>query len=478
MRKSGILLPVFSLSGNYGIGTLGKSAYNFVDFLSASGQTIWQILPLTPTSYGNSPYQSPSVFAGNPYFIDPDDLYSRGLIDKSDIEAFTLEDCEYVDYGFLYSSRLPLLKKAVSKIPDSDKGYLSFCEKENFWLEKFAVFMSLKEKNNMRSHRQWQYKSANDIASLKNEISIHCKIQYMFYSQWLKLKKYANDKGVAIVGDLPIYPAEDSSDYYFSPHMFQKGKVAACPPDSFNACGQLWGNPVYDWHKHEESGYSWWKERLKNALRLYDSIRIDHFRGFYEYFSTDEGSPATAGNWSKGPGLSFCRMVKETFPGIDIIAEDLGFLTQETRNFFRESGFDGMKVLLFAFDETDSEYLPHNHIKNCVVYTGTHDTPTVLGWICHSDSNSLCRAMDYLGAPSVYTLSDYFIRGAFSSVADRAIIPMQDWLKISCSGRINTPGVAGKNWQWRIKENSLANNLSEKILSYTKIYNRIQEEKQ
>lgn len=478
MRKSGILLPVFSLDGKYGIGTLDKSAYDFVDFLSASKQSIWQILPLTPTSYGNSPYQSPSVFAGNPYFIDPDDLYSKNLITKDELSAFTLENCESVDYGFLYRTRLPLLKKAARIISDSDRDYLNFQESESFWLEKFAVFMSLKEKNEMKSHRQWKYKSADDIADLKEEISIHCKIQYLFYSQWLKLKKYANDKGVTIVGDLPIYPAEDSSDYYFSPDMFLRGKVAACPPDSFNANGQLWGNPVYDWHKHRQSRYAWWKERLKNALRLYDSIRIDHFRGFYEYYSTDEGSPATKGKWAEGPGLDFCRTVRENFPGIDIIAEDLGFLTEGTRDFFRQSGFDGMKVLLFAFDGDDSEYLPHNHIKNSVVYTGTHDTPTVLGWICKADTDSLCRAMDYLGAPSVYTLSDYFIRGAFSSVAERTIIPLQDWLKIGCSGRINTPGLAGNNWQWRIKEGVLTNNLSEKILSYTKIYNRTQEEKQ
>lgn len=478
MRKSGILLPVFSLESEYGIGTLGKGAYDFVDFLFASGQTIWQILPLTPTSYGNSPYQSPSVFAGNPYFIDPKDLCDRGLIAKSDLSAIRTENRESIDYGFLYATRLPLLKKAVRGIADSDKDYLKFRERENFWLEKFAVFMSLKEKNEMKSHRLWQYKSSEDISGLKNEISLHCKIQYLFYSQWLKLKKYANDKGVTLVGDLPVYPAEDSSDYYFSPHMFLRGKVAACPPDSFNANGQLWGNPVYDWQVHKQSGYSWWKERLKNALRLYDSIRIDHFRGFYEYYSTDEGSPATAGKWSEGPGLDFCRAVKNEFPDIDIIAEDLGFLTEGTRSFFRESGFDGMKVLLFAFDGDDSEYLPHNHIKNSVVYTGTHDTPTVLGWICKADSRCLCRAMDYLGAPSVYSLSDYFIKGAFSSVAERAIIPLQDWLKIGCSGRINTPGTSVNNWQWRIKEGSLTNNLSEKILSYTKIYNRIQEEKQ
>lgn len=476
MRKSGILLPVFSLHGDYGIGTLGKRAFEFADFLSASGQSLWQILPLTPTSYGNSPYQSPGVFAGNPYFIDPEEMCSLGLVKKQELKEFKHENSGYADYSFLYENRLPLLKKAVSYISDSDKDYLAFCERENFWLEKYSVFMALKEKNGMISHKKWKYKGTSDIASVKNQAAIHRKIQYVFFLQWLKLKKYANDKGIAVIGDLPIYPAEDCADYYFSPEMFLESRVAACPPDSFNINGQLWGNPVYDWEKMKADNYSWWKHRLKNAALLYDSIRIDHFRGFYEYYSVRDGMSAKDGCWDKGPGLDFCRMVRDNFPKLDIIAEDLGFLTADTRKFFRESTFDGMKVLLFAFDENDSEYLPHNHIKNSVVYTGTHDTPTVLEWICQSDGGTLTRAMDYLGAASVYTLGDCFIRGAFSSVADRAIIPLQDWLKIGCRGRINTPGVSGKNWEWRIKDGELTKNLIEKILSYTKIYNRIPEE--
>lgn len=476
MRKSGILLPVFSLHSYYGIGTLGKSAYEFADFLHYSGQSLWQILPLTPTSYGNSPYQSPSVFAGNPYFIDPELLCKWGLISKNQLSDFVQENSGYVDYAFLYRNRLPLLKKAASYISNTDSEYLAFCERESFWLEKYSVFTALKEKNNMRPHSQWQYKSASDIASVKVQSAIHSKIQYLFFTQWLNLKKYANDKGIGIIGDLPIYPAEDSSDYYFNPQMFLEDTLAACPPDAFNINGQLWGNPVYDWSKMKSDGYSWWKERLKNASLLYDSIRIDHFRGFYEYYSVKRGMSAKDGKWSKGPGLDFCSMIKETFPTLDIIAEDLGFLTEDTRRFFRESTFDGMKILLFAFDGKDSEYLPHNHIKNCVVYTGTHDTPTVLGWICKSDTATLTKAMDYLGAPSIYTLSDYFIKAAFSSVADRAIIPLQDWLKTGCSGRINTPGRTGKNWEWRIKDGELTKNLIEKILSYTKIYSRIPEE--
>lgn len=476
LRKSGILLPVFSLHSDYGIGTLGKHAYEFVDFLHSSGQSLWQILPLTPTSYGNSPYQSPSVFAGNPYFIDPEELCKDGLIDKNLLKNLKQENCGLVDYAYLYKNRLPLLKKVALNISDSDTEYLDFCERESFWLEKYSIFTALKEKNDMLPHTQWKYKSASDIASLKSSSAIHSKIQYLFFSQWLNLKKYANDKGIAIIGDLPIYPAKDSSDYYFSPDMFLESTLAACPPDSFNINGQLWGNPVYDWKKMKENGYSWWKERLKNAALLYDSIRIDHFRGFYEYYSVKEGMSAKDGKWTKGPGLSFCRMVRENFPTLDIIAEDLGFLTEDTRRFFRESTFDGMKVMLFAFDEKNSEYLPHNHIKNSVVYTGTHDTPTVLGWICQSDSNTLTRAMDYLGAPSIYTLCDYFIRSAFSSVAYRAIIPLQDWMKIGCGGRINTPGLTGKNWEWRIKDGELTKNLIEKILLYTKIYNRILEE--
>lgn len=476
MRKSGILMPVFSLGGDYGIGTMGKTAYDFADFLSASGQSYWQILPVNPTAYGNSPYQSPCVFAGNPYFIDPDILKSKGLLTQDDCESAKTENTGAVDYPSLYEKRIDLIKKAASHIKNSDRDYLNFCQEQCFWLEKYSVFMALKEKNNMLPHSRWQYKSAEDIARLKKETDLHGKIQYLFYSQWLNLKKYANAKGVRIIGDLPVYPAEDSSDYYFLPEMFLKGVVAACPPDAFNANGQLWGNPIYDWQKMKDNDFLWWKERLKQSAEIYDCIRIDHFRGFYEYFSTKKGCSPVEGKWHKGPGMDFCNMVRSTFPKLDIIAEDLGFLTDDTRKFFRESGFDGMKVLLFAFDEKNSEYLPHNHIRNSVVYTGTHDTPTVLQWICQADSSVLNRAMDYLGAPSIYTLGDYFIRGALSSVADRAIIPLQDWLKVGCAGRINTPGTTVNNWLWRIKGGELTKNLSEKILSYTKIYNRIPEE--
>ena len=476
LRKSGILMPLFSLDGKYSIGTMGKNAFEFVDFLHSAKQTLWQILPLTPTSYGNSPYQSPCVFAGNPYFIDPEILYGDGLISKSALADSESENTGLIDYGYLYKTRLSLLKRAAEGISDGDSGYLAFCLKESFWLDKYCTFSALKEKNNMLSHRLWKYKSASDIASLKFEITAHKKIQYLFFSQWLNLKKYANDKNIAIIGDLPIYPAYDSSDYYFNPEMFIKGRVAACPPDFFNTEGQLWGNPVYDWQRLKDNNYRWWKERLRSASDIYDCIRIDHFRGFYEYYSTKEGSTAKDGCWSEGPGLDFCDMVKKEFPRLDIIAEDLGFLTDDTRKFFRDSGFDTMKVLQFAFDGNDSEYLPHNHIKNSVVYTGTHDNPTVTQWICQASGETLTRAMDYLGAPSIYTLADYFIRGAFASVSDRAVIPLQDWLKLGSTGRINTPGTAENNWQWRIKGDLLTKNLIEKISHYTKIYNRIREE--
>lgn len=475
MRSSGILLPVFSLYGDYGVGTLGKVAYDFVDFLSETGQAYWQILPLNPTSYGNSPYQSPSVFAGNPYFIDPSLLGSWDLIKSSDLSAYKKENFGRVDYAMLFNERLPLIRKASSSVSDYDSEFVAFQEKEHFWLKNYCTFMALKEKNSMKSHSQWQDKS---IKGLEKEINIQAKMQFLFYRQWLNLKNYANAKGVRIIGDLPIYPAEDSSDYYFSADMFLRDIVAACPPDSFNINGQLWGNPVYDWQKIKADGYRWWKERLSQASFLFDSIRIDHFRGFYEYYSTPTGKSAKEGKWSAGPGLDFCAMVKDTFPKLDIIAEDLGFLTDDTREFFRKSGFDGMKVLLFAFDGSDSEYLPHNHIRNSVVYTGTHDTMTVSQWICQCTSQELSRAMDYLGANSVYTLCDHFIKGAYRSVADRAIIPLQDWLKIGCGGRINTPGTSGKNWEWRINERDLTDNLKDRILSYTKIYKRFREESQ
>ena len=475
MRRSGILLPVFSLYGDYGIGTLGSAAYDFVDFLSRSGQYYWQILPLNPTAYGNSPYQSPSVFAGNPYFIDPDLLSKDGLISKKDADAHKSENTGKIDYGRLFQKRMQLLKKAAEAIDDKDNAYQAFTEQSAFWLGDYGAFMAMKERNGMLPHHMWTEKITN-ITQASLEGIIHCKIQFLFHRQWISLKKYANTKGVHIIGDLPIYPSRDSSDYYFGRDNFIAGEAAACPPDFFNANGQLWGNPVYDWDKMEQNGFIWWKQRLRQAAELFDTVRIDHFRGIYEYYSVKEGSSsAINGKWHKGPGMTFVKMIREHFPNLDIIAEDLGFLTQGAKSFFKESGFDGMKILQFAFEGDDSEYLPHNYNENSVAYTGTHDNPTVIEWQCKASCRELKKAMDYLGASNTQLLCDGFIRGVLSSVCKRAIIPLPDWLHQGCTARINTPGSVGNNWIYRIKETDLSHNLSEKILYYTKLYNREKE---
>lgn len=475
VRRSGILLPVFSLYGNYGIGTLGSAAYDFVDFLSRSGQYYWQILPVNPTSYGNSPYQSPSVFAGNPYFIDPDILVRDGLLSRDEVLPHISKNSGRVDYGRLYRERMPLLKKAAEGVSDKDSEYLAFTKENAFWLGDYGAFAAMKERNGMLPHYKWTEK-ITDVTAASQEGIIHCKIQFLFYRQWLELKKYANTKGVHIIGDLPIYPSLDSSDYYFGRNNFLPGTLAACPPDSFNANGQLWGNPIYDWKKMTSEGFFWWKARLRQASQLFDTVRIDHFRGIYEYYCVPENArTAIDGSWQKGPGMTFVKMIKEHFPDLDIIAEDLGFLTEGTRRFFRDSGFDGMKVLQFAFGGGDSEYLPHNYRENAVAYTGTHDNPTVVEWMCRAPEKELVKAMDYLGAASASRLCDSFIRAVLSSVCSRAIIPLQDWLHLGCSGRINTPGTVGNNWQYRIKEEDISNNISEKILYYTQLYIRKKE---
>lgn len=475
VRKSGILLPVFSLHGDYGIGTLGSAAYEFVDFLSQSGQYYWQILPLNPTSYGNSPYQSPCVFAGNPYLIDPDFLMRDGLISEKDTALTKEENTGKIDYGRLFLKRLALLKKAAENISHNDREYLSFTEENSFWLSDYGAFMALKEENSMLPFEKW-HKKITDFSKTAETGMIYCKIQFLFFRQWLALKKYANANGVSIIGDLPIYPSKDSSDYYFGKENFIFGEVAACPPDSFSPDGQLWGNPIYNWQNMKKDGFTWWKERLKQASMLFDCVRIDHFRGIYEYYSIKEDSSNAAnGKWNPGPGMDFVRMIRENFPELKIIAEDLGFLTNDVRAFFKESGFDGMKVLQFAFGDFESEYLPHNYTENSVAYTGTHDNPTVKEWICKADKKEYVHAMDYLAASSVSSLGDKFIRAVLASVSKTAIIPLQDWLNLGCGNRINTPGTLQKNWEFRINESCLTHNLSEKILYYTKLYNRAKE---
>ncbi|MDD6145495.1 MAG: 4-alpha-glucanotransferase [Oscillospiraceae bacterium] len=467
MRQSGILLPLFSLPSPYGIGTLGKAAREFVDFLHDAGQSLWQILPTGPTSFGNSPYQSFSAFAGNPYFIDPDLLAEKGLLKTQELPRGA-PDGSAVDYAYLYHTRGALIKKAAGRLSESESSFLLFCHENSFWLEDHSQFMALKEANDMLPPAKWKKQSASHEA-----VHLHKKIQYLFFRQWLDLKKYANDKHIRIVGDLPIYVSRDSSDYYYRPELFLSGRSAACPPDGFNPEGQLWGNPIYDWAAMEKDGFGWWIQRLRQAAALFDCIRIDHFRGIYEYYSVKEESrSAVCGEWRSGPGLAFVETIRRELPEADIIAEDLGFLTDDCKDFFSRAGFPGMKVLQFAFDGDDSEYLPHNYTKNSVAYTGTHDNPTVRQWLCRCGDSRRQRAMDYLGAQNIACLPDCFIRAVMGSVSERAIVPFADWIHLGSEGRINTPGTAEGNWEFRIRQRDMSEKLSQKINYYTVLYGR------
>lgn len=476
MRKSGILAAISSLPSPYGIGTLGKAAFRFVDFLSDTNQYYWQILPINPPGYGNSPYQSHSAFAGNPYFIDLELLKEAGLLLENEIPAFYSANNEKVDYAFLFNTRMDVLFKAASRVDTSSFEYRHFLLENSFWLPDYCRYMELKQLNSMKALSQWTVTTPPLESSLAKTYE---KIQFLFFRQWGRLKDYANSKNVHLIGDLPIYVSHDSADFYSDPKLFltdENGKptrVAGCPPDEYSQNGQLWGNPIYDWDEMKKDGFSWWKERFSQAEKLFDVVRIDHFRGFYEYYSVKaEEQTALFGEWRKGPGMEFVNMLRESFPSLGIIAEDLGFLTDDTKRFFKESGFPGMKILQFAFDESDSDYLPFKHEKNSVVYTGTHDNPTIVGWQCTANPESVVRAMDYFGTQNPSSLADSFIRAAFSSLCDTAIIPLQDWFKKGSLSRMNTPSTVKNNWEYRFSEEELTERLGAKIRNFTKIYSR------
>ncbi len=474
MRTSGILLAVTSLPSEYGIGTLGEGAFRFVDFLSRSGQYYWQILPLNPPGYGNSPYQAHSAFAGNHFLLDPGLLKKEGLLSSREEEQLRAENTGRVDYGLFNSSRLKTLKLAANRLKGSEKELAAFERENAFWLFDYCRYMALKEQNDMLPPEKWRVFTPDEKSCLS-----HRNLQFLFFSQWQRLKNYANENGLHVIGDIPIYVSADSADFYTERKIFQVDEVgnpsfvAGCPPDSFAKEGQLWGNPLYEWEKARESVFSWWMERFSQAQRMFDVVRIDHFRGFYEYYSVPAGSRnAVDGKWKKAPGLSFVNAVKASFPSLGIIAEDLGFLTKETKAFFEKSGFPGMKILQFAFDGKNSEYLPHNHEKNSVVYTGTHDNKTLLQWQRTESRETLLRAMDYLGAKSPACLADCFIKAALRSTCETAVIPIQDWLKKGEEGRMNTPSTVKNNWEFRVRQEELSLELSRKILYYTTLFCR------
>lgn len=491
-RASGIILPISSLPSPHGIGTLGEAAYEFVDFLADAKQSWWQILPVGPTSYGDSPYQSPSAFAGNPYFVDLDLLVADGLLEKDEVEGISWgEDPARIDYALLYEMRPKLLRKAAERGYSRDAAEVKeFREANSAWLEDYALFMSIKEHFGMVAWNEWPDEDARlrkpealkrYASELKDDIDYYIYVQYLFFKQWEALRTYAHAKGVKILGDMPIYVAMDSADVWANPQCFQLDEknvpyeVAGVPPDYFSADGQLWGNPLYDYDAMEKDGFAWWVQRVAGAGRLYDALRIDHFRGFESYWAVPYGEKtARNGHWVKGPGMKLVGLLKEQFPDITFIAEDLGFPTPEVRQLLLDSGFPGMKLLEFAFDSRDggSDYMPHCHIWNCVCYTGTHDNPPLIAWKHEAAPEDVAMACDYLGIKSDEDFVWGFIRGGMSSIANLFVAQMQDYLELGSESRTNIPGVLGGNWQWRLLPGQASPELVQRLAAMTHLYGR------
>ncbi len=490
MRTNGILMHITSLPSPYGIGTLGEQAYKFVDFLEKSGQTHWQILPIGPTSYGDSPYQSFSTFAGNPYLIDLDFLNRDGYLQKEEYvnENFGNDDTS-IDFDLMYKTRFSVLKIACERLLAKEYNKISDFAKKYDFVDEYALFMALKAENNGNEWLLWDKKlllrDEDAITEakerLKETIDFYKAIQYLFFKQWYDLKHYANDKGIKIIGDLPIYVALDSVDVWSNPHLFDLDenltpkKVAGCPPDGFSADGQLWGNPLFSWAEHEKDGYSWWISRVEAQCTMFDTLRIDHFRGFDEYFTIPFGdTTAKHGNWKKGPGIKLFNAIKERIGNKNIIAEDLGFLTPSVEALLKATGYPGMKILLFGFDtrDTGSGYLPHVYTRNSVAYIGTHDNDTLYGWLENAPKDDVAIAHKYLRLNKDEGYHFGAMRALWSSVADTTIIQMQDVLGLDNSARMNVPSTLGENWKWRMKDGALTDELASSLLFEMKLYGR------
>ena len=489
-RARGVLLHISSLPGAYGIGTLGEEAFRFVDYLRRAGQTYWQILPVCPVGRGNSPYQSFSSFAGNADFIDPAGLHRLGLVTQDELDAAKSDkNPKKVDYAAVRQARKTLFATVSDRFfanPPTD--FQNFCRDNADWLDDYALFMAIREEQGDLPLQRWE----EDIRTRRPSVMAmwrvkcaarvryHKMLQYLFYRQWTALKDYANHNGILIIGDIPIYVSADSADVWADAHLFdldaegQPSCVAGCPPDAFSEDGQLWGNPVYDWKMMRLSGYRWWLRRLAAAARLYDVIRIDHFRGFESYYTIPaDADTARKGVWRTGPGMKLWRAVKKRLGDIPIIAEDLGFLTPAVHKLLRDSGFPGMKVLQFAFDAAgESDYLPHHYDKNCVVYTGTHDNDTILGWADTAPAADLTFAMEYLQAQNRNQLRENMMRAALASTADTCILTMQDLCALGSETRMNTPSTVGDNWTWRLTADQLTPPIAAWLLENTRLYGR------
>ncbi len=490
MRLSGILLHISSLPSRFGIGRMGSEAYKFVDFLASTETAYWQILPLSPTSYGDSPYQSFSVLAGNPYFIDFAQLETEGLLEHEDYASMLWQRTgDTVDYELLYRSNIVVLRRAFARFKTTSREYRAFKKAQRHWLPEYALFMALKDSHGGKPWYEWEPelaqrdKKALDAArtALQDEIELHSFIQYLFFRQWQALKDYANAHGVKIIGDMPIYVAYDSVEVWAEPQLFalddkkQPIEVAGCPPDPFSPTGQLWGNPLYDWDYHKKTGYAWWTQRLKRAAALYDLIRIDHFRGFESYYAIPFGSEtAQKGKWRKGPNKALFLAVKKELGDLHIIAEDLGFITPGVRRMLKALQYPGMKVLQFGFDsDPTNEHLPHNfQTPNCVVYTGTHDNETLQGWLLAASKKTIKYAKQYLRVQKKSQIPDAMVASAWQSIADLAVAQMQDFLHEDASGRMNTPSVLGGNWQYRTESGDFTPELAKFIRKLNRTYGR------
>jgi len=491
-RASGILLHPTSLPSRYGIGDLGPEAYRFVDFLHETGQSIWQILPLGPTGYGDSPYQCFSAFANNPLLISPEVLVEQGHLSPTDLEDVPPFPDERVDFGRVITYKARLLKLAFETWRAKDSGqesseFAAFCEDKRQWLDDYALFMALKDQHEGAVWNTWQ----QDIATrqpealarwarvLADEIERHKYLQYQFLNQWVALKAYAGDRGIRIVGDIPIFVAHDSADVWVHPEVFyldaagNRTVVAGVPPDYFSETGQLWGNPLYRWDRISEMGFSWWIERFRAILDLVDIVRLDHFLGFEAYWEVPASEEtAVHGRWVKGPGAELFHAIENVLGELPIIAEDLGLITPKVEDLRDHFGFPGMRILQYAFgSDTENPFLPHNYVRNCVAYTGTHDNDTIIGWFGSCTEQERNAVLSYFGTDG-HDIHWDFIRWLFASVADTAVVPMQEVLGLGPEARMNHPSTLGGNWSWRFLRGMLTQEIRDRLRSMTEIYGR------
>lgn len=501
-RQSGVLMPISSLPGGHGIGSMGKPSMDFLDFLHRAGQKVWQILPICPTDSSNSPYASCSAFAGNPNLIDLDLLAADGLLTQADLDSLTWgSDLSRVDYASVIPNQMAMLRKAYAAwrqrrpLPGydtwRDEDFNAFLCATHDWLEDYALYMAAKAENGGKHWQDWpeplRARRPEALEALRRtaaeEIEFWRFVQYLFDKQWQGVKAYAKKLGISIMGDMPIYVSADSADAWAGPELFEtdeKGRparVAGCPPDFFSADGQHWGNPLYDWPRHRETGYAWWVRRVRNALYTYDLLRIDHFRGFDTYWAIPGGeTTAKNGKWEQGPGLELFETLEYALGPLPVVAEDLGDIFDSVRKLLADTRFPGMKVLQFAFSGGENAFLPHNQIQNCVVYPGTHDNTTTRDWLENTSSPAeRAYAVEYLPAAKGESQTRAVLRSAMASPAKLAIVALQDWLELGPEGRMNAPGTVGMNWSWRALPDACTDHLAAEMRALAVTYLRFTE---